>query len=71
LDKISQVNFVETVSGSSYTQAALSKMIVVDHHIQAPKSAEKGALITESRPAAAQKQVENAASSSEKKSITK
>lgn len=72
LDKISQENIVETVNGSSYTQAALSKMIVVDH-IQTPKAekADSEVLKAES-PIAAEKPTENAASAlSEKKAINK
>ena len=63
MEKISQTNIIETVDGSSYTQAALSKMIVVDH-MQAPKAekADKQVLMAESL---------NAASAIEKKAITK
>lgn len=78
MDKISpQIKIVESANGSSYTQAALSKMIVVDH-IQAPKAekAKKEMLIEDEakinlNDLQAEKPIENAASSTENKSINK
>ena len=78
MDKISpQLKIVETVNGSTYTQAALSKMIVVDH-IQAPKAekAKKEMLIEDEakinlNELQAEKPIEYAASATENKSINK
>lgn len=72
------MNIVETVNGSSYTQAALSNMIVVDH-IQEPKSEklEKEFLLVDQlnndkkNELQADQKFDDAISNSENKQITK